>query len=359
MRILVTGGTGMLGSELVPKLLERGHTVYVLSRHPGRSQGDRLFYVKGDVTKPHLGNTSFTQPIDAVAHLAALTSLRDRNRPEVMSVNYIGTQNVVYFCLGHGISQLFHISTLYICGDHKDNFAESDFSVGQSFKNSYEESKYNAEGFVRNHPVRDVQIFRPGILVGRHSDGHAALFEGFYRPLKAIVAAHVFAEQKLGLPPREWLEDTLHLPPLTLPIRIYGDPNSTLALTPVDWATDVIADAITNAKPYDSGRVYHVVPSSLPTMNEIAESVCESLAIRGLHVMPEHTHNPLDMFYNRLIRDFRPYLHDQPVFQTSVGQSCPPVDRVFIKRIVAYWREHDKRPLDPEREMVSADLRAS
>jgi len=39
MRILVTGATGYVGGRLVPRLLERGHTVRVLVRDPSRLQG--------------------------------------------------------------------------------------------------------------------------------------------------------------------------------------------------------------------------------------------------------------------------------------------------------------------------------
>src|SRR5215470_7181798 len=49
-RILVTGGTGTLGRQLVPRLRESGRDVRVLSRHP-REAGDGVEYVTGDLLK--------------------------------------------------------------------------------------------------------------------------------------------------------------------------------------------------------------------------------------------------------------------------------------------------------------------
>ena len=56
MRILVTGATGYIGGRLVPRLLERGHTVRVLVRDPRRLEGrgwsDQVEVVKGDLSDP-------------------------------------------------------------------------------------------------------------------------------------------------------------------------------------------------------------------------------------------------------------------------------------------------------------------
>ena len=56
MRLLVTGATGYIGGRLIPQLLERGHEVRVLVRHPERlserSWVDRVEIVQGDATDP-------------------------------------------------------------------------------------------------------------------------------------------------------------------------------------------------------------------------------------------------------------------------------------------------------------------
>ena len=332
-RLLVTGATGMLGQELVPLLLEAGHELYALSRKSRKSS--RVHYIKGDVTKPSLGIGRIE--VDAVLHMAALTSLRERNKEELFIQNYLGTQNVVQYCEEHKIKRLFYISTAYVCGTEIKTLKEERLPPITRFRNRYEESKYHAENYVCNSDL-DWTVFRPGILVGRYSDGKSKFFEGFYRPIRAIVTAHHFAEQKLRLPKREVLESKLHLPTLHLPMRLYGDPSSTLALTPVDFAAEAIAKRLDGGS---TGKIYNVVPDKLPTLLEVTNSVNEVLGIKGYHPNMERTHNPLDIFYNRLVRDFHPYLHDHPKIETSVGSECPKIDKSYLMRVVAYWRAHD------------------
>ncbi len=56
MRVLVTGATGYIGGRLIPQLLDRGHEVRVLVRHPERvserSWADRVQIHPGDATDP-------------------------------------------------------------------------------------------------------------------------------------------------------------------------------------------------------------------------------------------------------------------------------------------------------------------
>mgnify|MGYP001561259211 CR=1 FL=1 len=345
MRILCTGATGMLGQELVPLLLKAGHEVYALSRKLRKSS--HIHYIKGDVTKPSLGIDHVE--VDAVLHMAALTSLRERNKEDLFIQNYLGTQNVVQYCKEHEIKRLFYISTVYVCGTEVKNLKEEKLPPITVFRNRYEESKYRAENYVYGSKL-DYTVFRPGILVGRYSDGRSKFFQGFYRPIKAIVAAHSFAEQKLKFPRREVLESKLHLPTLHLPMRLYGDPNSTLALTPVDFAAEAIAKRLDDSS---IGKIYNVVPDRLPTLLEVTDSVSEVLGIKGYHPNMERTVNPLDMFYNRMVRDFHPYLHDHPTIETSIGHECPKVDKGYLMRIVAYWRAHDS---STDKELADVEL---
>lgn len=331
----------MLGVELVPKLLAAGHEVIVIARKPpDESSHPKLRYVEGDIaespiTKAHIA-------ADVFLHVAALTSLRERNEGESLRINFHGTRNVAHYCVEHKIARLFHTSTLYVVGDHQGEFTETDFDLGQKPHNKYEESKLAAEGVVRNHPYLRTTIFRLGILVGRYDDGMSAFFEGFYRPVRAVVYAHRFAEKKLHFPPREEFEEALFLPRLNLPVRIFGQPESTLALTPVDWAAEQIARIVTESAERASHETetYHVCPDVLPTMADVCAGINQGLGIRGYHVGPKTRRNPVHMFYNHLIRDFSPYIHDQPDFKTSLGHTCPRVDVAFLERCVRYWREH-------------------
>ena len=100
-RVLVTGGTGMLGRRLVPRLLQRGHEVRVLSRHAGRaSPGAEA--VQGDVRSGD-GLRVAVQDVDAVIHAAS------NPRRRVRETEVVGTRNVLDAIGGSG-AHLVYVS---------------------------------------------------------------------------------------------------------------------------------------------------------------------------------------------------------------------------------------------------------
>ena len=86
--VLVTGGTGGLGSYLVPVLRRRGHTVRVLSRSPHGSSDDDISYRQGDV-RTGQGLEPAADGVDAVIHAA--TSVQRRAKATEVD----GTRNML------------------------------------------------------------------------------------------------------------------------------------------------------------------------------------------------------------------------------------------------------------------------
>src|SRR5437868_2652730 len=78
--VLVTGGTGVLGAYLVPRLVGRGHDVRVLSRRPSPRVPQGATAVQGDV-RTGAGLNAAATGSDAVIHAA--TSLRRARSTEV------------------------------------------------------------------------------------------------------------------------------------------------------------------------------------------------------------------------------------------------------------------------------------
>jgi farnesol dehydrogenase len=92
MRVLVTGGSGYLGTAIVAALERRGHDAVVFARNPSPLRGARV--IAGDVTdRLSLGRAA--HDVDAICHSAALVSIWERDRARFTAVNVGGLQNAI------------------------------------------------------------------------------------------------------------------------------------------------------------------------------------------------------------------------------------------------------------------------
>ncbi|MCI0652487.1 MAG: polysaccharide biosynthesis protein [Planctomycetes bacterium] len=119
--ILVTGGTGSIGSEIVRQLLlERPKVVRIFSRDETRqallkeehAPGSPVRYLLGDV-RDRDRLRSALDGIDTVFHAAALKHVAacEYNPFEAVQTNVIGTQNLIEMCRETGVRRLVAIST--------------------------------------------------------------------------------------------------------------------------------------------------------------------------------------------------------------------------------------------------------
>src|SRR4051812_19507461 len=214
--ILLTGATGFVGMELLARYLERTHRqVYALVRGSderdaqrrldeavvrmlpdAESYAGRAVAMRGDATAPGLGmgpraRARLAEEIGEIVHAAASVSFTLPLR-ESRAINVPGTEQVLRLATlaarrGDGLRRLSYISTAYVAGDHHGSFGEDELAIGQSFRNAYEQSKFEAETVVRGHADRlPIQIFRPSIVVGEADTGWTPAFNVIYWPLRAF-----------------------------------------------------------------------------------------------------------------------------------------------------------------------------
>lgn len=127
-RVLITGGTGSLGSRLAEILVRRSeaHTVVIFSRDEYKqyllkerySEEDhkRLRFFIGDVRDAHRVRRAMVG-VNAVIHAAAVKQVdtAEYNPDECIKTNVNGAQNVIDACIEEGVSDVVALSTDKAC----------------------------------------------------------------------------------------------------------------------------------------------------------------------------------------------------------------------------------------------------
>jgi len=131
-KILFTGGSGLLGSE-IKKLIPKSH-------FPSHEEFDITDY---ELMKNYLGEKDIKQ----IVHAAAITSPPkvDKEILKAIDTNIIGTSNIAKLCYNEGI-KLIYISTDYVFNGEKGNYNEEDSIYPV---NKYAWSKLGGECAVR------------------------------------------------------------------------------------------------------------------------------------------------------------------------------------------------------------------
>jgi len=170
--VLVTGGAGHLGNNVVRELLARGRTVRVLE-HVESSSFDGLPVERrrADILdRPSLD--AACEGVEVVYHFAAIVSIAPAHDPRVIRTNTLGTKNVVDACLAHGVRRLVHASSVHALaaggpgGVTDENCAPN---LGRH-ATSYDRSKVAGEAEVRAGILRglDAVIVLPTAVIGPH-----------------------------------------------------------------------------------------------------------------------------------------------------------------------------------------------
>lgn len=248
----ITGGTGFIGSNLIPCLLGQfpNARATVLIRAEDKQQAksrhellirqieklaridrvrERLDYVLGDVTLANCGlsPSGLDEVLACTTHIIHGAAILRFDLPleQTRAINLGGTRRVLQIaqrCCQRGQFENFvYIGTSSVSGKREGHIYEHELEMGQQFFNTYEQSKYETELLLHHHIEQiPITIFRPSIVIGDSQTGRTTLFNVIYYPLRFI---------------RDGL--------LTF---IPGTPDTLLDLVPVDWVVDAMSNIMSN-----------------------------------------------------------------------------------------------------------------
>ncbi len=273
--VLLTGATGFLGMELLARLLdlddreviclvrapsaaaatERLATVFARLYDEPPGSVDRVTAVAGDMAAPDLGLTAadrdaLISTVTSVVHCAASISF-DNSLEQARAVNTAGALRMIELSRAiavHGrLRRHLHVSTAYVAGRFQGLFKETDLDRGQGFRNTYEQSKFDAEKAIgAAGGDLPLAIARPSIIVGDSASGWTSAFNVIYWPMRAFSRG---------------LMDEVAI-----------DPDGVADIVPIDYVADGLMALLDDATV--GGTIALVAGAEAPTNAELIELAC-------------------------------------------------------------------------------------
>lgn len=249
MAILLTGGTGALGRELIRVLKAEGAgEVHVLTRDPatasarallgpGATDDGRVRLITGDITRgAGLGLDDrdarlLCDRTTQVIHCAAATSF-SLPIEQARAVNVQGTRAVIDFARGcPRVTSIACASTVYVAGKRPGVILESETSADAERVNTYEQSKHEMEDVAREAMATlPVSLYRFSTIIGHSDTGAVTAFNAIHHALRLFYQ---------GLAP-----------------MVPGDSATLVDLVPVDFAARAMHHLV--ARRFEAGRTYHL-----------------------------------------------------------------------------------------------------
>jgi long-chain acyl-CoA synthetase len=278
MSTLLTGATGFVGTEVLARLLRDGDEpidALVRARDPAEArrrlgavldsiaatadQRARVRARAGGLTEPGLGLAradagALVDEVSQIVHCAASVSF-GLDLDQARAVNLEGTRRMLALAerVAHrgGLERFVHVSTAYVAGRHRGRFGEADLWVGQEFRNSYEQSKAEAEQLVRERAALFPSVVvRPSIVMGDSTTGWTPVFNVLYWPLRAY---------SRGL--------------LT---QVPATPDARVDVVPVDYVADTIVHVL-RARPNVCGVLHATAGEDAVTVERLTELAAATL----------------------------------------------------------------------------------
>lgn len=355
-KILITGATGNIGSKLATLFLAGNTDDRVVLLVHGRSDAvarrrmldlfdampetshlrrspDALEILAGDITQERLGleegvYQSLSKSLTHIIHSAASTCFT-LPLAAARLVNYHGTVNVMKLaktCHEHGsLTGVAHVSTAYVNGPSPKPIRECTLEERDSFFNSYDRTKWEAERHVRSLAERlPLIVFRPSIVVGDSATGHTTAFNVLYAPLRLIARDRV-----------RWLP---------------GHGPTVVDVVPSDYVAGAIRHILLQM-PSNAGRTYHLTAgfSASMTVEEIVSEAQRVFGVRRnerpIRFVPsgwldgvDRPPGGNDARVNEVLRVFAPFLLSRREFDLTTTREALSASGISCPRFASYIR---------------------
>jgi len=301
--VLLTGATGFVGGEVLARLGRDDVVALVRRPLPG------VRTVAGNLTAPGLGvERGELDDVTEIVHCAASVSW-GMPLDEARAINVEGTRRLLELARGlRGLRRFVHVSTAYVAGRFEGRFGEDDLVAGQEFRNTYEQSKAEAEQLVHDAGLPSV-VVRPSIVMGDSTTGWTPVFNVLYWPLRAYARG--------------------------LLREIPASPDARVDIVPVDY----VADAIVAALRSDAGGTLNAVAGDgAVTVDALAELAAVALG----------RERPRLAAFDTALREQSPevaayleYFDMKVVFDATRGREvfgAPPPLEEYFPALMAYAR---------------------
>ncbi|MBN1202835.1 MAG: NAD(P)-dependent oxidoreductase [Anaerolineae bacterium] len=176
MRVLITGASGQIGTNLGLRLQQEGHYVFGIDQRPN-TWTNEIETLLQDLSQPYdhfdkgIGFVQYPENLDVVVHLAAHAKVHELVEQPVRALkNMIMTFNVLEFCRHNQIPVIFS-SSREVYGDIRRYITEESYADFTFTESPYSASKISGEAFIYSYAqcygLRYI-IFRFSNVYGRY-----------------------------------------------------------------------------------------------------------------------------------------------------------------------------------------------